>query len=339
MTRVSFGCDATINEAMTIVGIVIARLVRAISMEAAHYGTQINFKQMKVDLQAAKITDIHNYLLSLVTPRPIAFASTIDKDGNVNLSPFSFFNAFSANPPILIFSPSRRGRDNTTKHTWENVNEVPEVVINIVNYDIVQQMSLSSSEFAKGVNEFGKSGLTEVPSELVKPPRVKESPASIECKVIELKPLGDQGGAGQLVICEALMIHINETILDDQNKIDPRKLDAVGRSGGNWYARAFGDALFEVPKPTTGDAIGIDNMPEAVRNSKVLTGNDLGMLGNVKSSPDHEEVIKFSEEPEVISILEKFSDDPAGKEIALHQLAKFYLEQHEVEAAWKVLMQ
>ena len=274
---------------------------------------------MKVDLKDARIGDVHNYLLSLVTPRPIAFASTVDQEGRVNLSPFSFFNAFGANPPILIFSPSRRGRDNTTKHTWENVHEVPEVVINIVDYAMVQQMSLSSAEFDKGVNEFIKSGLTEVPSEMVKPPRVKESPASVECKVIELKPLGDDGGAGQLVICEALLIHIDERIMNAAGKVDPYKLDAVGRSGGNWYARAHGDALFEVPKPTTGDAIGFDQMPEEIRYSTVLSGNDLGKLGNVIELPDADAIKAFQSTPEVQDILNQNEANDAGKKNGVAQ--------------------
>lgn len=294
---------------------------------------------MKIDLQSAKTPETHNYLLSLVTPRPIAFASTIDKGGNVNLSPFSFFNAFSANPPILIFSPSRRGRDNTTKHTLDNVHEVPEVVINIVSYDIVQQMSLSSSEFDTGVNEFIKSGLTEVPSEMIKPPRVAESPASIECRVKEVIPLGDQGGAGQLVICEALMIHMADKIFDVHGKVDPQKLDTVGRLGGNWYTRSFGEAVFEVPKPTSGDAIGIDRMPSNIRGSNVLSGNDLGTLGNIASLPQLDQIEKFGKKPEVSSILEAFSDDPDQRELELHKLAKTYLAEKQTEKAWLTLLQ
>ncbi len=293
---------------------------------------------MKVDLHSAKTPETHNYLLSLVTPRPIAFASTVDKDGNVNLSPFSFFNAFSANPPILIFSPSRRGRDNTTKHTLENVLAVPEVVINIVSYDIVQQMSLSSSEFDAGVNEFRKSGLTEVPSELIKPPRVAESPASIECRVKQVIPLGDQGGAGQLVICEALMIHIKDELIEN-GKIDPQKLDTVGRLGGNWYTRASGQAVFEVPKPTRGDALGFDKMPSNIRTSHILSGNDLGMLGNITELPLPSEIEQFSGEPEVSSILEAFADDPDQRDIELHKLARNFLSEQEVEKAWLTLLQ
>lgn len=294
---------------------------------------------MTIDLQKSSTPEVHNYLLSLVSPRPIAFASTIDERGRVNLSPFSFFNAFSANPPILIFSPSRRGRDNTTKDTLDNVLKVPEVVINIVSYDIVQQMSLSSSEFETGVNEFIKSGLTEVPSELIRPPRVKESPASIECKVKEVIPLGDQGGAGQLVVSEGLRIHLNEKILDASGKVDPHKLDAVGRSGGNWYARAYGEALFEVPKPTSGDAIGVDGLPENIRLSKVLTGNDLGMLGNVQELPGKDEVSAFQHEKEVQLILSTTTENTDSRRENLHQLARKYLKKQDVKKAWLALLQ
>jgi len=294
---------------------------------------------MKVDLRTAKTSETHNYLLSLVTPRPIAFASTVDKEGNINLSPFSFFNAFSANPPILIFSPSRRGRDNTTKHTLDNVHEVPEVVINIVSYSIVQQMSLSSSEFERGINEFIKSGLTEVSSEIVKPPRVAESPASIECSVKQIIPLGDQGGAGQLVICEALMVHIKDNILDSHGKVEPQRLDTVGRLGGNWYTRVFGEAIFEVPKPTGGDALGIDQMPKNIRSSEILSGNDLGMLGNIAALPTLESIEQFAQEPEVSSILQSFSDDPNGMGNELHRLAKVFIAAKDIDKAWLTLLQ
>jgi len=241
----------------------------------------------------------HGYLLGAVAPRPIAFASTIDKDGNVNLSPFSFFNAFSANPPILIFSPARRVRDNTTKHTLENVLIHDEVVINIVNYDMVEQMSLASTEYDEGVNEFVKSGLTEVASEKVKPPRVGESPASFECKVIEVKPLGTEGGAGNLIICEVLLMHVKDEILDEEQRIDPYKLDAVARMGGNWYSRAQGDAIFEIAKPLTTKGIGVDQIPESIRNSDVLTGNNLGQLGNVEQLPALNEIKEYQQRLEV----------------------------------------
>ena len=237
-----------------------------------------------IDPKAVSTAALHGYMLGAVTPRPIAFASTIDAMGNVNLSPFSFFNVFSANPPIMIFSPARRGRDNTTKHTYENVLQVKQVVINIVNYDIVQQMSLSSTEYGKGVNEFEKSGLTPLASQTIKPPRVAESPVQFECKVNEVVSLGTQGGAGNLVICEVLKMHIDEAILDANGNIDPVKLDAVSRMGGNWYGRAK-EGMFEVPKPLSTLGIGFDQLPKAVCISKFLTGNDLAMLANVQVLP------------------------------------------------------
>lgn len=237
-----------------------------------------------IDPKAVSTAALHGYMLGAVTPRPIAFASTIDAEGKVNLSPFSFFNVFSANPPIMIFSPARRGRDNTTKHTYENVLQVKQVVINIVNYDIVQQMSLSSTEYGKGVNEFEKAGLTPLASQTIKPPRVAESPVQFECKVNEVVSLGTQGGAGNLVICEVLKMHIDESILDVNGNIDPIKLDAVSRMGGNWYGRAK-EGMFEVPKPLSTLGIGFDQLPKAVYSSKFLTGNDLAMLANVQMLP------------------------------------------------------
>ena len=243
-----------------------------------------------IDPKAVSTAALHGYMLGAVTPRPIAFASTIDAEGKVNLSPFSFFNVFSANPPIMIFSPARRGRDNTTKHTYENVLQVKQVVINIVNYDIVQQMSLSSTEYGKGVNEFEKAGLTPLASQTVKPPRVAESPVQFECKVNEVVSLGTEGGAGNLVICEVLKMHIDEAILDVNGNIDPIKLDAVSRMGGNWYGRAK-EGMFEVPKPLTTLGIGFDQLPKVVYTSKFLTGNDLAMLANVKVLPQGAQAI------------------------------------------------
>lgn len=235
---------------------------------------------------------LHGYLLSAVSPRPIAFASTVDEDGNVNLSPFSFFNVFSANPPILVFSPARRVRDNTTKHTLENVLKTKEVVINIVNHAMVQQMSLSSTEYPDGVNEFVKAGFTEVASELVKPPRVVEAPVQFECKVNDVIALGDEGGAGNLIIAEVIKLHIDESILDSEEKIDPVKIDTVARMGGNWYNRSK-EGMFEVIKPIRTMGIGVDALPASIRNSSVLTGNDLGILGNSEKIPTEEEVREF----------------------------------------------
>lgn len=284
------------------------------------------------------VPQLHQFLLGTIAPRPIAFASTVDKEGNVNLSPFSFFNVFSANPPILVFSPARRGRDNTTKHTLDNVYEVPEVTISIVDYSMVEQMSLSSTEYDKGINEFVKSGLTPEASDLVTPPRVAESPAVFECKVIEIKPLGDQGGAGVLVICEVLKAHIEERIILD-NQIDPVKLDAVSRMGGNWYCRAQGDALFEIEKPIKNKGMGVDQIPGSIKNSKILTGNHLGKLGNVETLPSQEEVEEFANEPEVSAILEYIDHEPDQIQDELHKLAAQHLDAGDVTSAWKVLLQ
>lgn len=238
--------------------------------------------------------EVHAFLLSAVAPRPIAFASTVDTAGEVNLSPFSFFNAFGSNPPLVIFSPARRVRDNTTKDTLDNVREVAEVVINIVNYPMVQQMSLASTEYPKGVNEFVKAGFTQVPSERVAPPRVGEAPVAMECVVEQIIETGQEGGAANLIIARVLLMHIRNEYLDDSGQIDTRKLDLVARMGGNWYCRAHGDALFEVPKPTRELGMGIDQLPYSIRNSPILSGNDLGLLGNLPSLPSEEEVRSFT---------------------------------------------
>lgn len=292
-------------------------------MYRKNFTSVINSDMLTIDPKEVSVPKMHGYLLGAVAPRPIAFASTVDKEGNINLSPFSFFNVFSANPPIMIFSPARRGRDNTTKHSYENVLEVPEVVINIVNYDMVQQASLASTEYAKGVNEFVKSGLTPVASERVKPPRVAESPVSFECKVNEVISLGADGGAGNLVICEVLLAHIKEEILDEEGKIDSTKLDAVARMGGDYYCRAHGEALFTVPKPLTTKGIGVDQIPLPIRNSRVLTGNDLGILGNVEQLPSKgslDEVIEYAGVHDV------------------HAQAQKLLQQGKVESAWRLLL-
>src|SRR5690349_24481534 len=235
---------------------------------------------LRIDPKEVKTPVLHSYMLGAVAPRPIAFASTVNAAGHPNLAPFSFFNIFSAHPPIAIFSPALSGRTGLSKHTYDNVKEVPEVVINVVNYSMVQQTSLASTEYAKGVNEFEKAGFTPLASELIKPFRVKESPVQLECKVNKVIELGDKGGAGNLIICEILLMHISESVLDDNKQIDPRKIDLVARLGGNWYSRTNGDALFEVTKPIMNLGIGIDQIPEYIRNSAVLTGNNLGQLGN-----------------------------------------------------------
>lgn len=292
-----------------------------------------------VNPKEIETAQLHGLLLGAIAPRPIAFASTIDEAGNINLSPFSFFNVFGSNPPILIFSPARRVRDNTTKHSLDNVLEVPEVVINIVNYEMVEQMSLASTEYDKGVNEFEKSGLTPEPSTLVKPPRVKEAPAAFECKVLQVIPTGKEGGAGNLVLCEVLLAHFKEEVFDVHGKIDPNKLDAVARMGGDWYCRASGAALFEIPKPVKNKGIGVDKIPDEVRNSTVLTGNNLGRLGNVEKLPTQEEIDAFSHDPTIREMRTRFINDKESFMDHLHQYAKELLELGDLDTAWKVLLQ
>lgn len=282
---------------------------------------------MKLDPKDTKTAHLHGIMLGAVQPRPIAFASTIDEDGNVNLSPYSFFNVFSANPPVMIFSPARRVRDNTIKHTLINARATGEVVINVVNYDIVQQMSLSSTEYAAGVDEFVKAGLTAAPSDLVAPPRVAESPVQFECKVKEIVELGQEGGAGNLIICEVVMVHVNDDVLDADGKIDQIKIDTVARMGGNWYCRSK-DAMFEVPKPLATLGVGVDALPDHARNSDILTGNDLGKLGNVENVPDRDAVIAFAkaEKLPTLSIEEK------------HKRAHELVLQGNIIDAWKILL-
>lgn len=284
------------------------------------------------------VGELHQYLLGAVGPRPIALASTLNQYGNPNLSPFSFFNIFSANPPIAIFSPARRVRNNTTKHTLENVLDNKEVVINVVSYDIVQQTSLSSTEYESGVNEFTKAGLTPIQSELVKPFRVKESPVQMECVVNDVIELGQEGGAGNLVICEIKMIHISENILNDMGAIDPNKIDLVGRMGGNWYSRSSHDAIFEVEKPLRKLGIGVDNIPSRIRNSYILSGNDLGMLGNIESIPSVDEVNSYKEENYTIKEILNFTVEDEEARENLHYRAKELLKKGRVNEAWKTLL-
>ena len=245
---------------------------------------------LTIDPKELPIPKLHHYLLGSIGPRPIAFASTIDAEGNRNLAPFSFFNVFSANPPILIFSPARSGRTNTTKNTHDNVKTVPEVVINVVTYDMVHQMSLTSSPFEAGVDEFEKAGFTPIASDTIRPFRVKESPVQIECKVLEIKELGQKGGAGNLIICEVQKIHIDERVLDENQMVDQKKIDLVSRMGGNWYCRANDASMFEVDKPITTIGVGVDSLPINIRTSSQLTGNDLGILGNMLTIPTDEEI-------------------------------------------------
>jgi flavin reductase (DIM6/NTAB) family NADH-FMN oxidoreductase RutF len=275
---------------------------------------------------------LQGYLQSAVAPRPIAFASTVDKNGKPNLSPFSFFNVFSANPPILVFSPARRVRDNSIKHTLVNCQETKQVVINVVNYDIVQQMSLSSTEYGDGVNEFVKAGLTALPSDVVKPYRVGESPVQMECVVNEIISLGTEGGAGNLIICEVVRIHIDEAVLDTNGMVDPAKIDLVSRLGGNWYSRA-NKGLFEVEKPLATLGIGVDAIPKFIKESGIFNGNDLGKLGNVEALPSEEEIIIFVKQNfEIKAVLS------ADDEVKKFQLAKEYLDKNESLTAWKVLL-
>ena len=276
---------------------------------------------LTIDPKEVPTPKLQGYLQGAIAPRPIAFASTIDKNGVVNLSPFSFFNMFSTRPPVIVFSPSRRVRDNTTKHTLENVLDVPEVVVNIVSYAMVEQASLASCEYPKGVNEFSKAGFTELPSEKVKPPRVAESPASFECKVNQVISLGNEGGAGNLIVCEIILAHFKKEILDELGHVDPQKLDAVARMGGDFYCRAHGENIFAVPKPNTRLGIGFDQLPENIRSSKILSGNDLGRLANIEKLPQVE--LKRNDSIDIDT---------------QHRLAKKLLAEGKVEEAWEVLL-
>ena len=275
---------------------------------------------------------LHSYLLTSVAPRPIAFASTVDAEGKPNLSPFSYFNVFSSNPPILVFSPARRVRDNTTKHTLENSKVTKEVVINVVNYDIVQQMSLSSTEYGVGINEFEKTGLTMLKSDEVKPYRVAESPVQFECKINDIIALGNKGGAGNLIICEVVKFHISEEVLDGGGNIVQEKLDLVARAGGSYYSRAK-KGFFEIPKPLSTLGIGVDAMPKQVKNSMVLTGNDLGMLGNVESLPSQEQINDF-----INSVSERYPNIKDKSHHEKHKIARNYLSYGDIDSAWKLLL-
>jgi flavin reductase (DIM6/NTAB) family NADH-FMN oxidoreductase RutF len=281
---------------------------------------------LSIQPQDIKTSQLHAYLLGAVSPRPICFASTIDENGNVNLSPFSFFNIFGSNPVTLIFSPARRVRDNSIKHTLENCIATKEVVINIVNYAMVQQMSLSSCEYPAGVNEFAKAGFTELKSDVIKPPRVAESPVQLECVVTQVIETGSEGGAGNLVICEMKKMHINENVLGADGQIDPNKIDTVGRMGKDWYVRASGAAIFEVPKPNLNLGIGIDSLPVAIKNSDILSGNDLGMLANVSALPIVDNTFVHT------ALANTFSKE------TLHSAAKQELQNHNIDAAWQLLL-
>ena len=290
---------------------------------------------LTLDLKNLNPADVQNYLQHAIAPRPICFASTIDKAGNINLSPFSFFNLFSSNPPIVIFSPARRVRDNTTKHTLQNVEEVKEVVINIVDHDMVQQTSLASCEFPKGTNEFTKAGFTQEKATMVSPPMVKESKIKLECKVIEIKPLGTEAGAGNLVICEVLCMHIHESILDENQKIDQTKIHHVARLGGDWYCKVDETNLFKVAKPNIQLGIGIDALPESIRNSAVLNGNNLGQLANVNDMPT---VDPAFDDDKLKNIIQYYSINPNEMDLELHRYAKELLNVGKVNDAWQILL-
>jgi len=290
---------------------------------------------MKIIPGEIKTSLFHAYLLGAIAPRPICFASTIDGAGVANLSPFSFFNVFGSKPPILIFSPARRVRDNTIKHSLENVHETKEVVINVVSYAMVQQTSLASCEYPKGTDEFVKAGFTPVKSELVKPFRVKESPAQLECKVLQVIETGQEGGAGNLVICEVLCMHIDDEVLNENGMIDPHKIDLVARMGGDYYCRASGSAVFEVPKPNLKLGVGVDALPVTIRHSKILTGNNLGMLGNCGEIPVVGD--QFFDD-RLTNILKSYTHDTGARKDAIHQYAKELLDAGHVDKAWQVLM-
>ena len=290
---------------------------------------------MIVDLKNTTLPQRQSYLQHAIAPRPVCFASTIDQHGNVNLSPFSFFNLFSITPPIVIFSPSRRARDNTTKHSYENILEVPEVVVNIVDYNMVQQVSLASCEFPKGVNEFLKAGFNEEPATLVRPPMVKESKVKLECRVLEVKPLGTEGGAGNLVICEVLVMHIEDSILNQEGMIDQLKLNHIARLGGDWYCKVDPSNLFQVAKPNIKIGIGIDLLPDNIKNSQILTGNNLGQLANVYELPTvdpsfHDDYLR--------NIFQYYAINPEDMETELHHYAKQLLDKGMVQQAWQVLL-
>jgi flavin reductase (DIM6/NTAB) family NADH-FMN oxidoreductase RutF len=287
---------------------------------------------LSINPKDISVPKLHGYLLGSVAPRPIAFASTVDADGKPNLAPFSFFNVFSANPPIMVFSPARSVRDNSTKHTLDNCIATKEVVINVVNYDMVHQMSLASTAYAKGVNEFEKAGFSMLASEKVKPFRVAESPVQFECKVTDVVALGEEGGAGNMIICEVVKVHIQENILDDEGKIDQHKIDLVARAGGSFYSRAK-EGFFEIPKPIATLGIGVDAIPEHIKNSTILTGNDLGILGNSEAIPTADEVATYmTEAKKTCPHIEKATKED------MHKKAQEYLQKGNIEVAWKILL-
>lgn len=291
---------------------------------------------MRIKPGEIKTGELHSMMLGAIAPRPIALASTIDKKGNPNLSPFSFFNAFGSQPPILVFSPARRVRDNSLKHTLENIYEIKEVVINVVNFAMVQQASLASSEFPKDVNEFEKAGFTPQASEFVKPFRVKESPVQMECRVLQVIETGKSGGAGNLIVSEILLMHVQDDILNEHGKIDPHKIDLVGRMGADYYCRASGASVFTVEKPGRNLGTGYENIPASVRNSHILSGNDLGKLGSQHILPTAEEVEEFSKTEYIKKFKEALIKDKP--DLALHLAVKKLLADDKVQEAWMLLL-
>lgn len=289
-----------------------------------------------VDPSQLEQPKLHQYLLGSVGPRPIAFVSTIDEHGNDNLAPYSFFNVFSSNPPVLIVSPARRGRDKTTKHTLENARLNKQCVVNIVDFALVEQMSLASTEYPAGVSEFVKSGLTPIASEVIQPKRVKESPVQLECEVFEIIPLGDGGGAGNLMMCKVVRIHMQEHIFDADGRIDPVRIDQVARMGGHWYTRANA-GLFQLPQPMNVIGMGFDQIPEDIRHSTVLTGNDLAKLAGVESLPDETAVNEYKL-LELADLFLTHEDNPTELELALHRAAQEHIKSHDFVSAWKTLL-
>ena len=293
---------------------------------------------MTINPKETETAVFHQYLLSSVSPRPIALASTIDSNGHVNLSPFSFFNCFSINPPILVFSPSRRVRDNTTKHTLENILETKEVVIHIVNFSMAEQMSLSSVEFEKGVNEFIKAGFTETKSTKVLPPRIAEAPISFECRVNEVISFGKKAGAGNLIICEVLLAHFKDEILDEKKMISPQKLDAIARMGANWYCRANNESLFELPKPGSKMAIGFDKLPSSILKSDILTGNNLARLASVEKMPPITKKTYSTIYKQMVELHENSNANKGAFITTVHNKIKVFIDANNIQQAWKLVI-
>lgn len=293
---------------------------------------------IKIDPKNASQADIHQYMLGTIAPRPIAFVSTRNKEGQVNLAPYSFFNAFSSNPPIIVFSSNRRGSDNTTKDTLANVQETKQAVVNIVSYEYVRQMALASIDYPSDVSEFDKAGFTAIDSDTVEVPRVKEATASFECQVNDIISLGDNGGAGNLIICEVKLIHINPDILDEESKIDPQKVDLIGRMGRAYYTKAGGDSIFKIYQPVNVIGMGMDGLPDHIKKSEVLKGNDLAALASFPAPPDRKDIAQFKSDPRIIQLVKRCKNNIDLLIMQSHQLALEMMQQEKLEDAWKTLM-